>query len=280
MSIVHFLCVYSYDLSAAKNKGTDGWVSIIQSKSKGLVVGKCKIEPMRIQSEKHYDRLSRRHKVPFETMKTEVCTKFKDFDRTPIYGWSFTEVVRYKEEEQWEYSGNKGGNPTWVSLNGLGMSFNRVQESAPVRKRKRGKQAPTAGETLPLAKKLKTKGLQNVAQEEVGAVVSIPTARPKTEWKEGTECKRGCNCKKCRQIMVNGLTYYQRRKRTERPRLHGQQRGRPPTKKKEDKGQDKGQKVDKIKLALVAAPTEMKKIRVPTGRPPSKAISMFYTCFI
>jgi len=232
--------------------GEDDWISIVRSKSKGQIVGKCKISCFQIMNIKEFHDLLWRHRVDMDTLKTEVCRGFTNFVKTPIFGWEFKELVVYEESRTWFYSGQLAGNPSYLKLNGLSMSLykdpNQPESAKPQIKSTRliGKQVPK--------KRLLT------ADEPPPTVIKKVARRPvqeKKELKEGIECKPRCSCTKCKSILVGGLTFAQRRRRTDREQKYGRNRGRPRKQKDDDKKKHEDDK--HFVKGLAKPPTHEKK---------------------
>jgi len=201
-------------------------VSIIQSKSGGKVVGRCKVVNKKISHKTQYLELKRRHLVDLNILKT-IVPSFKNFTQTPVVAWELKDVVKYEDDEIWYYTGNLRGNPIWRELAHEHMSFLQAPQAPPKSRRIQGKRKPSEVLVPPEVKKPRLDPEEQVALS--------PKKKPRTEIPEGVECKKGCCCQKCRNIKVNGLTFSQRRQRKGRSQKHGQQRGRP---KKESKIQD------------------------------------------
>jgi len=159
------------------------------------------------------------------------------------------------------------------------MSFNTTPNPEPkISKRMRGKQIPIF-RSPPKKARLEVPPEQGAQAEEVNlseqvaqaTAEALPAQAPAVE---GIECKVGCCCRKCRSILVGGLTFAQRRKRRDRKQEYGQKKGRPPKKRQENiakKVEDRKRTLLKIPDPKTRAPKSRRK-RKRDGTPSPKVI--------
>ena len=103
--------------------GNDGYTSIIESGSGGLVVGKAQFRGFPFEGQAHYQELMPRHCVPEAVMATSIVKSFKNWESTTVYGWELTRLITYEPGDRWHYTGRLQGNPTFVKLDPQHMPF-------------------------------------------------------------------------------------------------------------------------------------------------------------